>query len=857
MFVSALILLFLTSFQSAQTQPSFLESGSRLLRGSDVGYLLDSPTRKKTDLSGIWSYAASDGSEGKVGVPSAYDFTGEVTFTRDFEIEDLDPNQYQYHLVILGANYSCNVTINGDFITHHVGGYTSFIAPIPSTALQVGKENVIRVRTDNRLSGNRTIPLRQQVWGWKNYGGILRDVYILATPKLFIADVAVDYQLTNDLGSATLKLRAAIDGNVASDTAAPRYILYAEVFEKLSGTLVATTASAPLVYREKRWSVDEVKCVIPTPKLWHPDSPDLYFVRTYVVDGTTTARVDEYPLNMGVRKFDLSNGRIKLNNSHVTLKGVIWQEDHARYGGAMPYAQMEKDVILIKNLGANAIRFAQHSPHPYMLNLCDRYGLIVLEELPVRNVPASILTEENYIELAGTMMKEMIVRDRNHPSVLAWGLGDGFEVSSSLSRKYVEPIAALARRLDSRPLFYGTRMHSKDSCADIIDLAALTVSTRDLKEFRQQLEDWRAANPAKAVVLARMGSEVQPNNRNGYSDPLSEEGQARYYTQHYEVVKSAGYDGVFVWSFNDWKGDRPSLTVNSGDPWLHTVGLVTRQREKRLAYDAVRTAFNGERFGALPIGNAPSSSPIVFVLLGLVLLIGTAYLYNANRRFREGLNRSMVNAYNFFADVRDQRIVTIFHSSVLGLIVSAAAASVLMTYLHRFRDNIVLDNFLSYVLVSDKAKETIVHLILQPIVGIAVFTGIFFLALLVVALVVFLIAPIFKARIYPFHAYAVTLWSIPPLLALVPLSMILYRLLDSSYYLIPSILFCLFLMSWVWLRFLKGLSIIFDMSSLKVYSLGIVLLVVAIGGFYYYVDQTHSAAAYLTYLYRDFLGQIP
>ncbi len=826
-------------------------------RGADAGFLLDSPTRLKIDLSGLWTYKVTDGPEGVVKVPSAYDFTGEVTFQRLVELSASDLDKYQFHLVMLGANYNTSATINGDFITNHIGGYTSFTAPIPSNILQIGKENVIRVSTDNQLSATKTIPLRSQVWGWRNYGGILRDIYILGTPKVYIADVVASSELSNDLTMARMKVTAAIDGIVpsATDTMRTNYQLYVELYDKQTTALIATSQVVPVTRQGKQWDSARVDLNIPGPRLWSPETPDLYYLKTYLVSTATSAKLDEYHINTGIRKIELLNGKILLNGKRLLLKGLIWMEDHPLFGSALTHEEMEKDVALIRSVGANAIRFSHHPPHPYMLNLCDRYGLIALEELPIKDVPASILSEEYYIELASTALREMITRDRNHPSVFAWGLGDEFESWLPASRSYVEPLVKLAKNLDSRLVYFATRHQASDACSDLVDITAVTLTTRNVKDFKREVEDLRAASASKPVIIAKMGSEVQPNNHNGYSDPLSCEAQARYMLQHIDAVKSSNIDGLFIWSFNDWRGDRPALTVNSGNPWMHRLGIVTDAREKRLAYEAVRAAFNGDKFAALPIGSNPSSAPIIYVLSGLVILIGTAYLYNANRRFREGLNRSMVNAYNFFADVRDQRIVTIPHSTILGLIVSAATAIVTSSFLYYFRRSLLLDNLLSYVLISDTVKEIVVRLILDPKQFLFVFTLVFFMILLLVSVVLWIVAPVFKARMYLFHAYAITMWSTPPLLLLVPLGMILFRLLDSSFYVLPSMSLVFVLFIWVLFRFLKGISIILDVHPSKVYTVGLVSIAGVLACLYFYLDHTQSASVYMTFWYNDLLSR--
>ncbi len=232
------------------------------------------------------------------------------------------------------------------------------------------------------------------------------------------------------------------------------------------------------------------------------------------------------------------------------------------------------------------------------------------------------------------------------------------------------------------------------------------------------------------------------------------------------------------------------------------------------------------------------------------MLIGVAYVYNASRRFRESLNRAVMNSYNFFADVRDQRVVTVIHSTLLGIIVSVATAIVVSSILYHFRHNWVLDNLLSTILVYDNIKETMVYLIWNPLKSIAYFSILIFLVLLLLTAVLLMLSPLFKTRMYPFHAYAITMWSTPPLLILVPVGMILFRLMESSVYVLPSLILVAVLLLWVFIRLLKGVSIMYDVRVMKAYFLGVASLVAVLAIVYFYYDYTQSTSTYLAFMYN-------
>jgi len=852
--------LLLSPFASAQYR--FLENGNPTLLGSDAGYLLDTPTRRKIDLSGSWDYSLPGGPSGTVRVPCAFDFRGAVAFQRSFELTKEEIDQHRFHLVCFGVNYSYETTVNGEFVGSHLGGYTSTMEAVPRDILQVGRDNAIRLAVTNELDPKVTLPTRLAPWGVRNYGGITRDIYLMETPPLFIRDAALSSELSPSSESAKLTVHASIEGSdsltqpdmpVGTKTLGPFFSF--EIVEKVSGLSIARSPAVPITRKGTDWDEVKSELLMQNPKLWSPENPELYLVKCYLTrpEGKDLRVIDEYDLTAGIRKITIAGGHILLNGSRLSLRGVTWYEDHPTWGSSIPDEERERDVVMMKTLGANLVRFIDHPPHPYMLNLCDRYGLLAIEELPLSGTPGPLLAAESYGDLASAMLREMILRDRNHPSVMAWGLGDELDAGHEGTRLLLESLTRLARTMDSRPL-YMAALPGADSCTQMMDIAALSLHAQDLKTFRSTLDAWRSAHSKQPAILVRFGTEVQPENRGGTSDPLSQEGQARFYLQRFEALRTMNYEGAVVWSFNDWKGDRPSLMVNSGNPWIHTTGLVSGLREKRLAFDAVRSVFHGEKFIALPSGSHSSGAPLVYVFVGFVVLITLAYLYNANRRFRDCLKRSMLNSYNFFADVRDQRSVSLGHSTILGLVVSLAVAIVGSSILLHFRDSEVLDNLLSYLLISDWLKEAVVRLIWNPLECIGVGAAIVFFLLIVVAGMVHVLRLIVRVRIFAFHAYTVTMWSTGPLLILVPVGMVLYRVLDSSMYVIPVFALLVVLALWVLIRLLKGVSIISDVRPVKVYATGLLAVATLAAVIYVYYDYTQAVPMYLSFLHSTMIN---
>jgi hypothetical protein len=848
------LLIPISTFAQPHTLGQFFENGRGTHRGPDAGMFADTPFRHKIDLAGAWQYTLDGTTWNSTTVPGAYDFSGKVKFQRTFELSSELLDKYVLTLVVYGINYQSEIAINGTFLTRHFGGYSSFNVPIEEHILQGGNENIITIMVDNMLTARTTLPLRQRVGGWRSYGGILRDIYLLATPKLFIGETEVQYDLSSEYKTAKVRVHSVIENRRPQpDTlivTRGSYIGFiAELYNKLTDALVTRSAPIRLDLSNSRLTTVTAELNVASPKLWSPSSPDLYVLKCHVVQvkGREINPLDEFDLNIGLRDLRLKESSITLNGSRLTMKGVVWHEDHPVFGAALTYEAMEKDIAQIKGLGANLVRFL-YPPHPYVLNLCDRYGLLAMEEIPFVGVPNEVMQNEEYQELTVNYLKEMVLRDRHHVSIFAWGIGDEFD-SQWNDQRYCGLLTSMRDvvvSLDNRPTFYAGSTF-EDACLDGFPLLVVNTYSRQPKDFRQLVIGWQERFPSKPILIGRYGKDVQPWNRNGYSDPLSLEAQARHAMQHYEVAKDLKLAGSIWWSFNDWRGDRPSLSTSSGDPYLHTSGLVSYEREKRVAYDVLRAAFNSEKIAALPIGNFSSNTPMVYVIAGLAVLIAFAFLYNSNRRFRENVHRGLSRTYNFFADVRDQRILSHAHSLFLALVIAVTWATVLSSILSHYRDSLLLDNILSQVM-PDAIKEWLVLLVWDPTDFVLVATGLIFGLFIFLSLLVQLSSYIVRARTTFYHSTAVAIWSMLPYIILIPVAMILHRILETPIYILPSFILIGVLVIWTMYRFLKGISVIFDVYPLKVYAAGIIIIVGGIALLYGYLDYVQSASIYLKHL---------
>ncbi|RCK73601.1 MAG: Beta-galactosidase [Ignavibacteriae bacterium] len=863
-FVITYFLFFLYTSQSEaqifqRTTIKFYENGQPTFTGTDAGMFPDSPTRTKIDLSGYWLYTIDGKSWQNVQIPSAYDYEGEVIFQRKFEIKKEMLERYNFFLVAYGINYQCEIHINGNFITRHIGGYSSFIATVRENVLQIGNENTIKVIVNNELNTVSTIPLRHQVDGWKNYGGIFRDIYLLATPKIFVNEPNIKSEISSDYKNAKLKIKFSIEntGFTLPDEDKSKNIHlahYVEVFEKFNDIPVSKSTLIPVDVPPKKIKDYSLDLSISNPKLWSPENPELYIIKLYIVkvDGKEIIPLDVYIANYGIKDLRIKDSEILLNGKSIYLNGVLYNEQHPFYASALTYELMEKDIVKIKNSGANLIRFL-HPPHPYFINLCDRYGLLVMEDLPLNQIPANILKKEYYLNLASDYLKDIIARDKNSVSVLAYGLGNEVELTKeteSLIKQYLSHLRLIVKNIDDRPVYLSALLHwNLNEIKSELNILAINIYPQGEEYFsnlKSILMDIRMKHQDKVIIVGRYGKEINPENKNGYSDQNSVEYQAWYAWQIYNTIKESKFSGSVFWAYNDWISDRPSLISSSGNPYLKAMGMVSINRNPRIVYDVIRNIFNNEKITAIPVGNYAPASPMIYVILGLIILITIAFFYNSNRRFRENINRSMFRTYNFFADVRDQRIIPISHTFFLVVLFSVNFAVIISSIALNFRYNLFIDNILTQFL-TDPLKTYLVKLIWNPTKFIIHFSIIIFLKFLIIILLIKFISLFTRVKVYLYHIFSITVWAFVPTIALMPLAMILFRIIIEPVYLYISLIIIFLILIISIFRLFKGISIIFDVSTFKVYALGILIIILIAGITASYLEQTKSTFVFLKY----------
>ncbi|NDV60773.1 glycoside hydrolase family 2 TIM barrel-domain containing protein [Bacteroides sp. 519] len=302
--------------------------------------------------------------------------------------------------------------------------------------------------------GNNTLAVEVYRWCDGSYledqdmfrmSGIHRDVYLIATPKVRLRDVQITSEISDRLDKATLTVKADIKNYTKQSAAATvRYSLLDDAGKTLR--TVETTASQLLPGNETEVTGT---CTIRDPQLWNVEVPNLYTINIELLDGKGTV-LEATTQQYGFRKIEIRNNKVYINNALVMFKGANRHDTHPQFGRAVPVESMIEDILLFKRFNLNTIRTSHYPNDPKMYSLFDYYGLYVMDEADQECHGNMSLTNNPAWEGAFVdRMVRMVERDKNHPSIIFWSMGNESGGGCNILAEY-----KAAREIDDRPIHY-------------------------------------------------------------------------------------------------------------------------------------------------------------------------------------------------------------------------------------------------------------------------------------------------------------------------------------------------------------------------------------------------------------------
>ncbi len=530
--------------------------------------------RKKIELKQNWLFTGRDGIQIQTDLPHTWNaadgqdggndyYRGTCCYETVFPKPDYDEQTQCVYLEFQGVNSSASVEVNGANAMSHNGGYSTFRADI-TELLQ--EENSLTVRVDNSVNDK----IYPQKADFTFYGGIYRDVLLRIVPKNHFE---LDYY-----GGEGIKITPDVKGEDG--------IIRIECFHKVPGAEVLVSLYDAQEHCAAEGSGEDVTLTIPKVHLWNGiRDPYLYTARAQLVkDGAVQ---DEVCTHFGVRTFQMDAKKgFLLNGRRYPLHGVSRHQDRKGIGNALLKEHHDEDMKLIREIGANTVRLAHYQHDQYFYDLCDKYGMVVWAEIPYisEHMP-------NGREDTLSQMKELIVQNYNHPSIVTWGISNEITISTKDTKDMLENhhlLNDLCHKMDPSRV-------TTLACYAMCNPFSKVVHITDIVSYNLYL-GWYVPGlflndvffrlfhlryPKRCIGYSEYGAEGMPNLHSEHPKrgDHTEEYQALYH--EYMLKCFAKYPFIWathVWNMFDFAADARD---QGGEPGMNHKGLVTFDRKTK------------------------------------------------------------------------------------------------------------------------------------------------------------------------------------------------------------------------------------------------------------------------------------
>lgn len=577
-------------------------------------------TRRRISMDGMWKFHLDERSVGEnegwidgipgeemIPVPASFqdfytekdirEYTGDFWYETDFFV----PGEWEGREILLrfgAATHRASVYVNGILITEHEGGFLPFSAKV-TTVVRYDSYNKVVVKVNNELNCTNlpcgetiTLPngkkMSKPYFDFFNYAGLQRSVYLLALPGESIVDFDLDYAIHGKNAEVSYQIRT--NGEHAVQLA---------LFDAKGHCVAQKDGKEGVLYVENA-------------RLWQVRNAYLYRLRIRIMDGEEL--IDEYEQEIGIRTVKVEGTDILINGEPVYLKGFGKHEDSDIVGRGFSIGIMKRDFELMKWIGANSFRTSHYPYSEEIYQMADREGFLIIDEVPAVGMFQSLMNfmeastgkQTAFFEKETTpvllkahlrAIEEMIARDKNHPSVVAWSLLNEPETTNEAAVPYFKEVFDLANKLDmqKRPRTFALIMNSlPDTCkcyqfSDIIALnryygwymkGGYEISVAE-ELFRKEMNAWKEKKLNKPFIFTEYGADTLASEHKLPSVMWSQEYQDEYLKMTHEVFDSYDFiKGEQIWNFADFQTTEGIMRVNGNKK-----GVFTRQRQpKDIAY---------------------------------------------------------------------------------------------------------------------------------------------------------------------------------------------------------------------------------------------------------------------------------
>ncbi len=427
-----------------------------------------------------------------------------------------------------GAAFSvADLWVNAQHVGQYMGGYTGINADV--TSFVHSGANLVAVKVTNVHDPN-VLPGKDMP-DYDLYGGLYREAALVVKNLLHIPQYGVRVttpRVSERAAAVHVSVRVRNDDDLRHCAAR---VLLRDPEGKLVGEKTLTAAIDPGTEETLEAAFDPLA----SPALWSVESPRLYSVDVQLSDGTRPA--DEETASFGIRRYEFKvDDGFFLNGERLELRGMNRHQDYPGLGNALPHRLQVRDVEMLKEAGANFVRLSHYPQHPVFLDACDRLGVLVYEEIATWQY----IGGAEFVRNAEAMMRQMIARDANHPSIILWGL-----MNEGRSRPMFERLARVAHDSDSTRLTVYAENNPEEGLklgtVEVPDVLGINYNTRGIDHVHAFLPRCKLVTSEHSNATAQRG------------DLEGEMKQIDKVKANLDILESRRYmAGSTLWCMNDY-----------------------------------------------------------------------------------------------------------------------------------------------------------------------------------------------------------------------------------------------------------------------------------------------------------------
>ena len=834
--IKSICLVFILTTVQLFLSNGMIEASYKPLDSTQISEMVHSSSRNIISLQGTWEISSDDKNWERVYVPFTDYDESKIFYRKEINIDSQFAKNNNLKLFFLGLAGQVEIFFNGDFVTIIDGKFLPIDITIPKKIVYAGKNEIKLIFQQN---SSNDIKHNLSVMNAPKFAkGIIREPFLIGTSQIYISELKC--KLTNNLsnlnaevivtaGQISEQMLELEKDEVTGAIINKKVKLVAEyrVINKRTNETVVPIERKEFYIENMRTANFKLNLSINHLNKWMTYAPEMYKLDVKLKHNDVV--IDDYFVNFGKNTIKIEKDLFYENDKPIEIKAFTYNEHFGSIEKTLSIYRMEEDIKIIKSIGANAIRVQHNFPHPYFIFLCEKYGMLLMLDLPLANTNRGLLSNQEFVIQHKNFVTRVFQNYSNSTAFFALGVGAS-PIESKEFTQFANKLIALTKKYNK--LIYKIVELGVD--LENINTSGynfLCFQTNDANSKPEKITEELINIKRKYSfpILLAFSARVKPGNLHGYSDPTSIEHQAYFYKNCYNLVIKTELAGCLINSFNDYITQYPVLTLQYQNQHIITNGIYDIYRNDRQATSIIKAVFNDERIPLLNVGSYVNDIPIIYVISGFILLLILFFMINRYTRFREYFIRAFLRPYNFFADIREQRIMSIVQTLILGIIIAASIAICIGSVIFNIRNDINYGYLVTALFPFEIVLEIVFRSAWRPDLLLVVFT-LFFLALLYIcSLLLRLLAKILRAKLFIDNTITIIVWSALPFVLLLPVGIILAKLIIiSQFFMYAFFALLIFIFLWFILRVFKAVAIIFDKTFLQVYSFGFLFLVLVL-----------------------------